>query len=231
VHLAVGTSKLSELLSKSDNAKGDDSVSRSKEEQNRIALKRYLSDPQLQNTYSYARSNPVRFKDSEGLWYKEFATGQQSWSSFQLELGDAANQLAQDSPTWNYALENPVRSSAAVSIGGGLAAYSAAGGIVIGAGFNATNAIVGGLNAYGWGQTTQSYLQYKATGSQTARSQFGFDSIVAGASLLGTAQQKQALNILSAALTALSIDLKNMSKSKSDGNGTNNSNSTNRKNR
>jgi RHS repeat-associated protein len=217
----VGTSKLSELFSKSDNAKDDGAISRSKEEQNRIALKGYLSDPQLQNSYSYARNNPARLKDPEGLWYKEFATGQQSWSSLQLELGEAANQLAQDSAAWNYAFENPVRSGAVVGAGSGFAAYSAAGGIVVGAGFNATNAIVGGLNAYGWGQTAQSYLQYKATGSQVDRSQVRFDGIVSAVALLGTAQQRQALNMLSAALTVLSADLKNMNSNQSNGGGNN----------
>jgi hypothetical protein len=184
----------------------------------------YLRDPQLQNAYSYSRDNPIRFEDPEGLWYKEFFIDNivtlghgQSWASFNGELGEAAEQLAQDSPTWGYAFDHPYKTGAAVGIGSGLAAISAAGGVVLGSGFNATNAIVGGLNAYGYGQTTKSYLQWQATGSQTARNQFVFDSIVAGAALLGTAQQQQALNILSAALTALSIDLKNMSNGQSSG--------------
>jgi hypothetical protein len=184
----------------------------------------YLADPQTQNSYAYARGNPIRFKDPDGLWYKEFITGQQSWPSFQLELGEAANQLGQDSATWNYAFEHPIHAGAAVGLGSGAAFTSLTGGMVVGAGFNATNAIVGALNSYGWGQTTQSYLQYRATGSQTARNQTIFDGIVQGAAFLGTSQQRQGLNILSAALTALSIELKNISNSQSSGSGGSNTN-------
>ena len=82
-------------------------------------------------------------------------TGQQSWSSFHGELGEAAYYLGESSPTWNYAFNNPVKTGIAVGVGSAFAAQSAAGGIVYGAGFNATNAIVGGLNAYGYGQTTK----------------------------------------------------------------------------
>src|SRR5262249_22445848 len=55
----------------------------------------FISDPQALNFYSYSRGNPLRYTDHKGLWYKEFLTGQQSWPSFQLELGDASNQLAE----------------------------------------------------------------------------------------------------------------------------------------
>jgi RHS repeat-associated protein len=48
-------------------------------------LQGYLSDPQGLNSYSYARNNPLRLIDEDGEWFKEFATGQQSWSDFQLE--------------------------------------------------------------------------------------------------------------------------------------------------
>jgi len=76
----------------------------------------FLSDPQALNFYSYSRGNPIRYNDPKGLWYKEFITGQQSWPSFQLELGDAPNQLAQDSPSWNYAFNNPLKTGAAVGL-------------------------------------------------------------------------------------------------------------------
>jgi RHS repeat-associated protein len=167
----------------------------------------YLRDPQTQNSYSYARGNPIRLKDPDGLWYKEFITGQQTWPSFQLELGEAANQLAQDSPVWNYSFEHPVKTGLVVGLASGFGASSAAGGIILGAGFNATNATVGLVNAYGWQQTGQAYLNYRATGSQSARNQAAFDGVVSAAAGLGTVQQRQALNILSAALTALQAAL------------------------
>jgi RHS repeat-associated protein len=174
----------------------------------------YLADPQSQNSYAYARGNPIRFKDPEGLWYKEFLWDNivtlghgQSWASFNGELGEAANQLSQDSPAWDYAFKHPGQAGAVVGVTSGFAAASAAGGVVLGAGFNATNATVGIINAYGWQQTAQSYLNYKATGSQSARNQATFDGVVSAAAALGTIQQRQALNILSAALTALQAAL------------------------
>lgn len=74
-----------------------------------------LSDPQMLNSYSYAVNNPITKSDPSGLWFKEFATGQQSWSSFQLELGEASIQMSQDSSAWNYALDHPYKSSVVVA--------------------------------------------------------------------------------------------------------------------
>jgi RHS repeat-associated protein len=175
----------------------------------------YLRDPQLQNSYNYARSNPIRFKDPTGQWYREFLTGNQSWSDFHGELGEAAEQLAQDSPVWRYGFEHPVEGGAVVGTGSAGAAYSAAGGIVLGSGFNATVAATGVINAYGWGQTAQSYLQYRSTGSQTARSNVIFDSLVNGAAASGTKQQDAALNLLSAALTLLNATMQEQQKAQS----------------
>ena len=79
-------------------------------------------DPQDLNSYSYAVDNPINKSDPNGRWYKEFVMGQQSWPSFQLELGDAANQLAMQNPTWGYAFDRPYRSGAVV---GGLSVVAA----------------------------------------------------------------------------------------------------------
>jgi RHS repeat-associated protein len=79
--------------------------------------KQDFRNPQDLNSYSYAVDNPISKSDPSGLWYREFITGQQSWPSFQLELGDAANQLAQDSPGWNFAFNHPYTTGAAVALG------------------------------------------------------------------------------------------------------------------
>ncbi len=86
---------------------------------------RALSDPQSMNSYSYAGNNPITQSDPNGRWYKEFVTGQQSFSSFYGEVGEAANYLGQSSPAWNYAMNNPYTTGAVVGVGSGLAAYGA----------------------------------------------------------------------------------------------------------
>jgi len=76
-----------------------------------------LNDPQSMNSYSYAGNNPIINKDPLGLWYKEFITGQQSWSSFSGEVGEAANYLGQSSSGWNFAMNHPYTSGALVAVG------------------------------------------------------------------------------------------------------------------
>jgi RHS repeat-associated protein len=201
--LAVGTSKLRELLDLSNGGNGSFSGTGSSEQKDRQALVRFLEDPQQMNSYGYARDNPITKSDPTGLWYKEFATGKQSWPSFQLELGQAAGQLSQDSPAWDYAISHPCKAGAVVGVGSGLGATEAAGGIVLGGAFNPTLAVAGLVNAYGWRQTTQAYFQYKATASRTSGGQVIFDSLVAGSAALGTPAQRQGLNLLSAALNVL----------------------------
>ncbi len=91
----------------------------------RVALA--LSNPQLLNAYSYVANNPLKYVDEEGEWFKEFLTGQQSWSSFRGELGEAANQLSQQSAAWNFAFDHPALTAAGVGVGAGGAAYLGAG--------------------------------------------------------------------------------------------------------
>ncbi len=73
----------------------------------KIEPKKYLGDPQSHNVYSYARNNPVRYIDENGEWFKEYATGQQSFNDFTLEIGQAAAQLSDDSQAYDFAISNP----------------------------------------------------------------------------------------------------------------------------
>ena len=169
-----------------------------------------MSDPQQLNSYGYVGDNPITRKDPRGLWYKEFITRQQSWPSFQLELGEAADQLAQDNAPWNFAFNHPVETGVAVGAGSALAAQATVGGLFVNGVYSgATHTTIGILNAVGYEQTAQSYIQYRATGSQSSLNQVIFDALVSGSAALGTIRQREALNLLSAALTALSNSLGN----------------------
>jgi RHS repeat-associated protein len=97
----------------------------------------YLSDPQQLNSYSYARSNPLKFSDPTGLWYKEFVWDNirtfgngQSWSDFQIELGQATRQLTQDSSVWNFAVNHPYTSGTAAGVFSASAAQAGLYGLV-----------------------------------------------------------------------------------------------------
>jgi RHS repeat-associated protein len=169
-----------------------------------------LSDPQQLNSYGYVGDNPITRKDPRGLWYKELITRQQSWPSFQLELGEAADQLVQDNAPWNFAFNHPVETGVAVGAGRALAAQATVGGLFVnGVYAGATHTTIGILNAVGYEQTAQSYIQYRATGSQSSLNQVIFDALVSGSAALGTIQEREALNLLSAALTALSNSMGN----------------------
>ncbi len=85
-----------------------------------------LSDPQSMNSYSYAGNNPIKNSDPDGRWYKEVLTGQQSWSSFSGEVGQATQYMGSG---WQTAMDHPVAAGAAVGVGSGLAAYGAAAGL------------------------------------------------------------------------------------------------------
>jgi hypothetical protein len=48
-------------------------------------------------THMHVVTQLVRYIDPQGDWHKDFLTGQQSPSSFQLEVGQAATELSKDS--------------------------------------------------------------------------------------------------------------------------------------
>lgn len=80
-----------------------------------------LSDPQSQNSYSYVKNNPLRLVDDNGEWFKEVLTGQQSFEDFQIEIGQATDQMTKDSQVWDYAVSNPIKGGAVTGLVGGAA--------------------------------------------------------------------------------------------------------------
>ena len=62
----------------------------------------YLLDPQQQNSYAYARNNPVTNTDPTGKWYKEVLSGNQSWSDFMGEVGQATQYMGS---MWQTAMD------------------------------------------------------------------------------------------------------------------------------
>jgi RHS repeat-associated protein len=86
-------------------------------------LQQILADPQNLNSYSYSRNNPLRIIDPTGEWILDLVTGKQSWNSFILEVGDAANYLYDNSSTWKTAMDHPVAAGATVGIASGAASY------------------------------------------------------------------------------------------------------------
>ena len=82
-------------------------------------LEQLLSNPQALNEYGYVQNNPVKYIDEEGEWFKEFMTGKQSWSDFQMEVGEAAMHV---NPVMEKVIDHPYISGAVIGVGVPLAA-------------------------------------------------------------------------------------------------------------
>jgi RHS repeat-associated protein len=126
--------------------------------------KQDLQNPQDLNSYSYGAGNPITRSDPSGLWFKELATGQQSWSGFKGEWNMAASQLSQDSSTWNFAMTHPVATGMLVV--GPLSGVAAASGIE---GFAAARAATTPLGVSAAYRAKQAFagLVYLALGGST----------------------------------------------------------------
>lgn len=85
-----------------------------------------LKDPQALNSYSYVKNNPVGLVDPDGQWFKELIIGQQSWSGFANEVGEATMYMGGG---WQTAMDHPIAAGAAVGVGSGVAAYGVAAGV------------------------------------------------------------------------------------------------------
>ncbi len=195
----------------------------------------WLSDPQAQNSYGYARNNPIRFKDPEGLWYKEFITGQQSWSSFQGEVGEVANYLGQSSPAWNFAMNHPYTTGAIVGVASAGAAQAGLYGTValkaaaypgVGLSYSASRVVEGTAYLYlaqdslrGISSTLTQFSNYNLNNPTFGSSaKLTYNMGLQGASTFGGERVggiADTLNLLSSALRDLSKALSSISSGKS----------------
>ena len=81
-----------------------------------------LPDPQLINSYSYARNNPLAYNDPDGKWFKDVIMGRQLWNDFVVEVGEASNYLYDNSSAWKTAMDDPYATGAVVGVVGGATA-------------------------------------------------------------------------------------------------------------
>jgi len=79
--------------------------------------KQNLSDPQSINVYSYALDNPITRKDPSGLTsLYDVYSGKATWNDYQVDVGQGAMILSQQSPAWNFAISRPYTTGALVGI-------------------------------------------------------------------------------------------------------------------
>ncbi len=98
-----------------------------------------------QNPYIYSGDNPMMYSDPSGEWFGEFLSGQQNWSDFQLELGDATQMMTENSAVWDFLVSNPCIGGAIVGVGGGATAYIIVAGITYVLGSATTVASIPGM--------------------------------------------------------------------------------------
>jgi RHS repeat-associated protein len=87
-----------------------------------MTLEQVLMDPQLLNSYSYARNNPIRYTDPTGRFIDV------PWISNSQRVQQGATTLYNQSPVWQTAMDHPVTVGAVVGVGVGVAAYGIAAG-------------------------------------------------------------------------------------------------------
>ncbi|OGZ95310.1 MAG: hypothetical protein A3I44_01700 [Candidatus Sungbacteria bacterium RIFCSPLOWO2_02_FULL_51_17] len=72
--------------------------------------KAMLMDPQLQNSYSYARDNPMVFVDKDGKFISVPWIANNQW------VQESATAAYQQNSTWRFAMDNPKTASAVVAV-------------------------------------------------------------------------------------------------------------------
>jgi len=102
-------------------------------------LQRYLSDPQNMNSYSYARNNPLAYRDPDG----EFGV------LALMGIGAAVGIAAQGIEDWTSRDLSPWQDYAGAAAGGAMASFTAGGLAAAGIlpGSHISNGIVGGVNS------------------------------------------------------------------------------------
>jgi len=96
------------------------------------------------NSYSYAINNPLRYTDPYGETLWDVVTGQQSWGSYVVEIGQGAQTLYDTNPIVATAMDHPIGTGAFVGLSAG-AGYSVPGMVYAG---------LGKLGLVGTGATT-----------------------------------------------------------------------------
>ena len=88
-----------------------------------MSLEKVLMDPQLLNSYSYARNNPIMYTDSTGRFIDVPFISNSPW------VQQGASALYDQNAVWQTAMDNPIAAGAVVGVGAGVAAYGAAAGL------------------------------------------------------------------------------------------------------
>jgi hypothetical protein len=83
-------------------------------------LQKILENPQNFNSYNYTNNNPIKRVDVDGEWFKEVMTGKQSFSDFNLELGQAGQDLYNSNSTARIIMNHPYATGAVMGVVGGI---------------------------------------------------------------------------------------------------------------